>query len=129
MNRERRTVGEFDCLLWMDGEPWHQETASKLYPRLDDTPEKRVGPGLNDAWRLKATKTATQLQRALHPDAAGVLPDGLERCHAPSSDQLQGWHAPRDAAWPRRCGGSRWGWLPLGWKRNARMARTRCARG
>ncbi|AUH49902.1 DUF1853 domain-containing protein [Chromobacterium sp. ATCC 53434] len=131
----RRTVGEFDFLLWLDGEPWHLETASKFYLQLGDGADSLVGPGLRDAWRLKATKLATQLRLSRHPDAAARLPDGFADCHAGARltgwlffpadhalppplapDALRGWHAPLAETWPRRRDDSRWAWLPrLSW--------------
>lgn len=143
INRERRTIGEFDFLLLLDGEPWHLETASKLYLSLGETADDLVGPGLNDAWHLKATKTTTQLRLSRHPDAQSVLPDGFQSCRAAARlcgwffypadqsppaplnpHQLRGWLAPRDAPWPRAGGDSRWAWLPrLSWLAPALLAK------
>ncbi|WP_434633400.1 DUF1853 family protein [Chromobacterium sp. CV08] len=143
INGERRTVGEFDFLLWLDGEPWHLETASKFYLRLGADPDSLVGPSLRDAWRLKATKLATQLRLSRHPDAAARLPDGFAGCRAGARlsgwifcreqralppplapDALLGWHAPLAGAWPRRHADSRWAWLPrLSWLAPASLAR------
>ncbi|OVE49062.1 DUF1853 family protein [Chromobacterium violaceum] len=135
INSERRTVGEFDYLLRVDGEPWHLETACKLYLSLGETADDLLGPGLNDAWRLKATKITTQLQLSRHPDALPLLPDGFHDCRtgaricgwffyppgrcppAPlDCGQLRGWLAPLDTDWPRLYENSRWAWLPrLSW--------------
>ncbi|POZ64020.1 DUF1853 family protein [Chromobacterium alticapitis] len=145
LNRERRVIGEFDFLLRLDGEPWHLETASKFYLQTGDTLEDLIGPGLNDAWRLKETKNATQLRLSRHPDALPYLPAGFERCRAASRlsgwffypadqtlptllspGQLHGWHAPLQENWPRRCGDSRWAWLPrLSWLAPARLDESR----
>ncbi|WP_047258210.1 DUF1853 family protein [Chromobacterium subtsugae] len=133
INETRRTLGEFDFLLWLDGEPWHLETASKFYLQLGNGPDTLVGPSLRDAWRLKATKLATQLQLSRHPAAAAQLPDGFAACQTgarlsgwlfypagqawpPPSGALRGWHAPLLPAWPQTLSGSRWAWLPcLSW--------------
>ncbi|QEL56354.1 DUF1853 family protein [Chromobacterium paludis] len=142
INAARRTVGEFDFLLRLDGEPWHLETASKFYLQVGDSPDELIGPGINDAWRLKETKNTTQLLLSRHPNARAVLPPGFENCRAAARlcgwffypagaapaallapGQLHGWHAPRLDAWPRRHENSRWAWLPrLRWLAPARLA-------
>ncbi|OHX14906.1 hypothetical protein BI347_05450 [Chromobacterium sphagni] len=135
INSTRRTLGEFDFLLWLDGEPWHLETTSKFYLQLDDDPASLIGPSLRDAWRLKATKLATQLQLSRHPAAAALLPDGFADCRIGARltgwffyaagrplppllarGQLRGWYAPLEQDWPQAQPGSRWAWLPrLSW--------------
>jgi hypothetical protein len=74
------TVGEFDFLLRIDGEPYHLEAARKFYLQLDSAPHALVGPGLRDAWWLKYRKLASQLALAQHP--AARLPDGFEQVAA-----------------------------------------------
>ncbi|RBL66095.1 DUF1853 domain-containing protein, partial [Pseudomonas sp. MWU13-2625] len=140
-NNERRTLGEFDFLLWLDGEPWHLETTSKFYLQLGAGPDGLIDPGLRDAWCLKSNKLATQLELSRHPAAAARLPDGFAGClvgarltgwffypadpppSAPlTADQLRGWHAPLALPWPRRHADSRWAWLPrLSWLAPARL--------
>ncbi|WP_083340867.1 DUF1853 family protein [Chromobacterium amazonense] len=140
-NEEGRTLGEFDFLLWQDGEPWHLEITSKFYLQLGAGPDGLIGPGLRDAWRLKAGKLATQLELSRHPAAATRLPDGFAGCRvgarltgwffypadpppsAPlAADQLRGWHAPLALPWPRRHADSRWAWLPrLSWLAPAKV--------
>lgn len=81
------TVGEFDFLLRIDGEPYHLEAASKFYLQLDSAPHALVGPGLRDAWWLKYRKLASQLALVQHP--ATRLPAGFEQASACS--RLTGW--------------------------------------
>ncbi|MEC5208625.1 hypothetical protein QF022_003581 [Vogesella perlucida] len=133
-----RTVGEFDFLLRINGQPCHLETASKFYLQLAAPPHALVGPGLRDAWWLKYRKLGQQLALSRHP--AAVLPPGFDE--APAYSLLTGWlffpdhPAPLDAAlseaacrgWWRRQGdtwpaqpGSRWRALPrLQWLAPAR---------
>lgn len=136
-----RTVGEFDFLLRIDGQPWHLETASKFYLQLAAAPHALVGPGLRDAWWLKYRKLGQQLALARHP--AAVLPPGFDDAPAcslltgwlffpdtlaplhPALNQAacRGWWRPLSASWPARPG-SRWLALPrLQW-----LAPSRCAR-
>ncbi len=89
------TVGEFDFLLRIEGEPYHLEAASKFYLQLDSAPYALVGPGLRDAWWLKYHKLASQLTLAQH--SAARLPAGFEQV-IPCS-RLTGWlFFPADAA-------------------------------
>jgi hypothetical protein len=135
-----RTLGEFDFLLRIDGEPWHVETASKFYLQLGSQLDTLIGPGLDDAWRLKAARLQRQLELSRHPLAAGVLPPGFAGCHRGAllsggffyraqplyspplaDDQPHGWMADLDQDWPQRSAHSRWLWLPrLRWLSAAR---------
>ncbi|UTH72449.1 DUF1853 family protein [Chromobacterium sp. IIBBL 290-4] len=128
ISRERRTLGEFDFLLRLDGEALHLETASKFYLQLDESPASRVGPSLHDAWAMKATKITTQLALARQPDGKTTLPAGFADCasmarltgwtfHPSDTPRLArqgptGWHAPLDTAWPQNQPEARWAWLP-----------------
>lgn len=135
-----RTVGEFDFLLRINGQPCHLEAASKFYLQLAEPPYALVGPGLRDAWWLKYRKLAQQLVLSRHP--AAVLPAGFE--DVPAYSVLTGWlffpdpPAPLHPAlsetacrgwwrrlsdpWPTRRG-SRWQVLPrLQW-----LSPVRCA--
>lgn len=129
------TVGEFDFLLRLDGEPWHLEVASKFYLQQPQTDAEWVGPGLQDAWPLKAAKLAQQLVLSRHPAASALLPPGFVGCRAglrltgwrftsgqPVS-QPAGWVASVSGAWPCRPAGARWVLLPrLAWLSPARVS-------
>ena len=137
-----RTIGEFDFLIRLDGEPLHVETASKFYLQLGEGPDSLVGPSLRDAWLLKAGKLQAQLQLSRHPLARRVLPPDFVACASqarlagwffysrPSrpmpplaADQLQGWFSPLLQPWPSSSPASRWMWLPrLSWLAPARVA-------
>lgn len=136
-----RTVGEFDFLVRLDGEPWHLELASKYYLMLGKHPETLIGASLRDGWLLKAAKLEAQLTLARHPAAKQLLPEGFAL--APSAARItgwlffpeapilppplnpaapNGWFAPLDHAWPQRHANSRWAWLPrLRWLAPARV--------
>lgn len=125
------TLGEFDFLLRIDGQPWHLETCSKFYLQCDTGPSGLVGPSLRDAWLLKQDKLSQQLRLSRHILARAILPEGF---HSPSvgalvrgcffyrqppgktlfspPEQWQGWVACRDESWPCRDLSSRWLWLP-----------------
>ncbi|WP_174873338.1 DUF1853 family protein [Vogesella oryzae] len=135
-----RSIGEFDYLLRIDGQPLHLEAASKFYLQLDDASGELVGPSLRDAWPLKYRKLASQLALSCHP--AAQLPAGFAGC--PAYSRLSGWlfypAAPRptfpcntDACcgwwrrlsepWPQHDADSRWLVLPrLCWLAPARAA-------
>ncbi|WP_133680990.1 DUF1853 family protein [Paludibacterium purpuratum] len=128
-----RTLGEFDFLLRIDGEPWHLETCSKFYLQVEAGRDELVGPSLRDALPLKRAKLARQLALSRHALAAATLPAGFAGCRigalvrgcffyrgAPArTDDCApwlGWVAPLDRPWPCQDGGSRWLWLPrLSW--------------
>ncbi|WP_024301456.1 DUF1853 family protein [Pseudogulbenkiania sp. MAI-1] len=140
-NGQLRTIGEFDFLLRIDGEPWHLETASKFYLMLGEGRHTLVGPSLRDAWALKAAKLQDQLALSRHEAAQPLLPDGFAGCRAGARlagwlfyphavllepplapDPLTGWARPLLAPWPRRSLESRWVWLPrLRWLAPARV--------
>ena len=137
-----RTIGEFDFLIRLDGEPLHVETASKFYLQLGASLDSLVGPSLRDAWLLKARKLQTQLQLSHHPVARRVLPPDFVGCASYArlagwffypeatlptpplaADQLQGWTCPLLESWPSSSPASRWIWLPrLSWLAPARVA-------
>ncbi|MCL6261907.1 DUF1853 family protein [Craterilacuibacter sp. RT1T] len=118
------TLGEFDFLLRVDGEPWHLETASKFYLQAPQAGGVWIGPGLNDAWPLKAYKLTQQLALSGHACAQGRLPADFATCRhelllagwffyppdcMPQDTGLtRGWCAPLDEAWPRTHGATRW---------------------
>lgn len=121
------TRGEFDFLLRIDGTPWHVETCSKYYLQAGKGLDGLVGPGLNDAWRLKAAKLSRQLALSRDPAAAAVLPPDFRACRAGalirgclffaggpqrqpplSADAPCGWIAPLGGRWPCRSADSRW---------------------
>lgn len=125
------TRGEFDFLLRIDGVPWHVETCSKFYLQTGEGLDGLVGPGLNDAWRLKAGKLSRQLALSRDPAAAAVLPADFVHCRVGalirgrlfftggplrvpplSDDAPSGWIAPLDGNWPCRSAESRWLHLP-----------------
>lgn len=136
-----RTVGEFDFLVRLDGEPWLIELASKYYLMLGRDPNTLIGASLRDGWLLKAAKLEAQLSLARHPAAKAMLPDGF--ANAPSAARVtgwlffpgaphlppplnpaapNGWFAPLNAPWPKQHAGSRWAWLPrLRWLAPARL--------
>ncbi|WP_054284802.1 DUF1853 family protein [Gulbenkiania mobilis] len=135
-----RTLGEFDFLLRINGEPWHLEVASKFYLALGAAPASLVGPSLRDAWALKAGKLTQQLQLTRHPEAQRILPPGFAGClsgslltgwlfappkasfERPFPQALYGWWCAVNQPWPQSCPGSRWAWLPrLGWLAPARL--------
>ncbi|WP_159874979.1 DUF1853 family protein [Aquitalea denitrificans] len=136
-----RTVGEFDFLVRLDGEPLHVETASKFYLQLGRGPDTLIGPSLRDAWLLKAAKLQAQLRLVHHPAARRVLPAGFADCASQArlagwffysqmlapqpplaADQLQGWISPVWQDWPSCSPASRWIWLPrLQWLAPARV--------
>ncbi|SME97282.1 DUF1853 family protein [Pseudogulbenkiania subflava] len=140
-NGELRTIGEFDFLLRIDGEPWHLETASKFYLMLGEGRHTLVGPSLRDAWALKAAKLQDQLALSRHAAAQALLPPGFVGCRTAARlagwlfyphavllepplapDPLTGWARPLLAPWPRRSLASRWVWLPrLRWLAPARV--------
>ncbi|MEQ6291454.1 DUF1853 family protein [Vogesella sp. GCM10023246] len=133
-----RSIGEFDYLLRIDGQPLHLEAASKFYLQLDAAGGELVGPSLRDAWPLKYRKLASQLALSCHP--AAKLPPGFAGC--PAYSRLSGWlfypGAPRPAfpfnadaccgwwrrlsePWPQHAADSRWLLLPrLSWLAPAR---------
>ena len=127
----QRTVGEFDFLLTIDGEPWHLETASKFYLQLSLPSAPWVGASLRDALNLKAEKTQRQLRLSRHP--AAVLPEGFSACQVgarttgwlflpadgaePILPPLNpaaclGWWCSADQSWPQSHPDSRWCHLP-----------------
>lgn len=136
-----RTVGEFDFLIRLDGEPLHVETASKFYLQLGRGPDTLIGPSLRDAWLLKAAKLQAQLRLVHHPAARRVLPARFAGCASQArlagwffyslpcvpppplaADQLQGWISPVWQDWPSCSPASRWLWLPrLQWLAPARV--------
>lgn len=141
INRQRRTLGEFDFLLRIDGQPWHLETTSKYYLQLGNNADTLLGPSLRDAWRLKATKLATQLQLSRHDAAQAWLPEGFAGCRVGARltgwffyppdrvpadfTGLAGWYAPLLSPWPQSGEHSRWRWLPrLDWLAPARADET-----
>lgn len=126
-----RTVGEFDFLLTIDGEPWHLETASKFYLQLALPSGPWVGASLRDALHLKADKTQRQLQLSQHP--AAILPPGFAPCQVgarttgwlflPAEGAMPilpplnpaaclGWWCLLDQPWPQAQEDSRWCHLP-----------------
>ncbi|WP_215781143.1 MULTISPECIES: DUF1853 family protein [unclassified Paludibacterium] len=125
------TLGEFDFLLRIDGQPWHLETCSKFYLQCGKGASGLVGPSLRDAWLLKQDKLAQQLRLSRHALARQVLPPGFEAprtgalvrgcffyrqapdeaAFAPAT-QWQGWMADCEQPWPCRDASSRWLWLP-----------------
>ncbi|RQW28759.1 DUF1853 family protein [Rhodobacteraceae bacterium CH30] len=118
------TLGEFDFLLRVNGEPWHLETASKFYLQAPQAGGVLIGPGLNDAWPLKAHKLTQQLALSDHVCAQGLLPADFAACRrelllagwffyppdfVPRDAGLtRGWCAPLDEAWPRTHAAARW---------------------
>lgn len=150
-----RTVGEFDFLLRLDGQPLHLEAASKFYLQLGRSADTLTGPSLRDAWALKAHKLQTQLRLSRHPAAQATLPEGFAGCaigarlsgwlfHAqdtspeppPGALPLYGQYWPLRGDWPALNADSRWAWLPrLSWLAPARLSRDtppmrrNCARG
>ncbi|MBK0416448.1 DUF1853 family protein [Chromobacterium alkanivorans] len=136
-----RTVGEFDFLLRLDGQPLHLEAASKFYLQLGRSADTLTGPSLRDAWALKARKLQTQLRLSRHPAAQAMLPAGFDGCavgarlsgwlfHArdtspqapPGARPLYGQYWPLRGDWPALNADSRWAWLPrLSWLAPARL--------
>ena len=125
------TLGEFDFLLRLDGEPWHVELACKFYLQWEDG--RLLGTDPRDAWQRKADKLAAQLALARRPEAAAVLPEGFDAARSaarvcgwwfsrdgrPPAEAapgaLCGWWRRVDEAWPARPG-ARWCVLPrLSW--------------
>ena len=76
-----RTLGEFDLLLRLDGEPWHVEVACKYYLVVG---RQAVGADLHDAWLRKFAKLEQQLRLSRHPLAQAVLPAGWQNCQVGS---------------------------------------------
>lgn len=142
-----RTVGEFDFLLRLDGQPLHLEAASKFYLQLGRSADTLTGPSLRDAWALKAHKLQTQLRLSRHPAAQAVLPEGFAGCavgarlsgwlfHAqgtspeppPGALPLYGQYWPLRGDWPALNADSRWAWLPrLSWLAPAHLSREHTA--
>jgi hypothetical protein len=87
-----RTLGEFDLLLRLDGEPWHVEVACKYYLVVG---RQAVGADLHDAWLRKFAKLEQQLRLSRHPLAQAVLPAGWQNCQVGSL--LRGRFFHRDA--------------------------------
>jgi uncharacterized protein len=130
-----RTLGEFDFLLELDGEPWHIETCSKFYLQSRPTLTGLVGPDPRDTWCGKASRLARQLELSTTPCGREALPAGFAGCRVgavvrgwmfypgePESlpplnpGRLCGWLAARDAVWPAAARDSRWLLLPrLSW--------------
>lgn len=79
-----RTLGEFDLLLRLDGEPWHLEVACKYYLVVGCQAAQCVGPNLHDAWLRKLAKLEQQLRLSRHPLAQAVLPEGWQGCQVGS---------------------------------------------
>jgi hypothetical protein len=135
------TVGEYDFLVRIDGEPWHLELACKYYMMLGEGPDTLVGPSLRDAWRLKYHKLHHQLGLSGRAPGRAALPNGFDgaRCASvlrgtlcyrdgpwlaePLSPlQWHGWWRPLGEAWPVSRDDSRWVWLPrLRWLSPARV--------
>lgn len=78
------TLGEFDLLLRLDGEPWHLELACKYYLVVGRHGEHCVGPNPHDAWQRKLAKLHQQLRLSRHPLAAQTLPAGWQDCQVGS---------------------------------------------
>lgn len=89
------TLGEFDLLLRLDGEPWHLELACKYYLVVGRHGEHCVGPNPHDAWQRKLAKLHQQLRLSRHPLAARALPAGWQDCQVGSV--LRGQFFYRDA--------------------------------
>lgn len=90
-----RTLGEFDLLLRLDGEPWHVEVACKYYLVVGRQAAQWLGPNLHDAWLRKFAKLEQQLRLSRHPLAQAVLPAGWQDCQVGSV--LRGRFFYRDA--------------------------------
>lgn len=115
----RRTVGEFDFLLRVDGEPLHLETASKYYLDVDG---HAVGPSLRDARWRKQARLQQQLQLSTHP--AACLPAGFTPTAAYC--RISGMHFVAAANWPDRPVEAWCGWWqrqPLPWPRQSADSR------
>ncbi|GGY27552.1 DUF1853 family protein [Paludibacterium paludis] len=76
------TIGEFDFLLWLDGEPWHLELACKFYLKLGESPLECVGASLGDGMQLKTLAMKRQLALPTLPEGARALPDGFAGCRS-----------------------------------------------
>ena len=84
-------IGEFDFLVWLDGEPWHLETASKFFLLVDDGQRQDwIGTSLHDAQLLKQASLQRQLALSRHPAARSSLPAGFAGCR--SGSILRGQH-------------------------------------
>jgi hypothetical protein len=135
------TLGEFDFLVELDGEPWHIETCSKFYLQSRPALAGLVGPDARDTWCGKAARLTRQLALAGTPSGRAVLPAGFDACRAgavvrgwmfypdrPESPpplnpaRLWGWLVAAGADWPVCDDASRWLILPRGaWLAPARQ--------
>lgn len=125
---DARTVGEFDFLLRVHGQPLHVEMACKFY--LEAAPGCWVGSDLRDAMAIKHARMASQLALVRDARAQATLPPGFAGC--PSRTLLRGqlfrsavdpeegsnWWRRTGDAWPARVADSRYlllrrlEWLP-----------------
>ena len=136
----RDTIGEFDFLLRIVGEPFHVETSSKFYLLAGDDPADWVGANLHDAWLIKRAQLQRQLALAADPRARASLPPGFAACRSasllrgwffyPASARIhplhrqaaRGWWRPLAADWPHGRSDSRWACLPrMNWLAPARL--------
>lgn len=136
----RDTVGEFDFLLRIAGEPFHVETSSKFYLLAGDDPADWVGANLHDAWLITRAQLQRQLALSADPRARSSLPPDFVGCRSvsllrgwffyPPSARVnplhraaaRGWWRPLAADWPRSRAASRWACLPrMNWLAPARL--------
>lgn len=83
---DAHTIGEFDFLLRVRGQPLHVEVACKFY--LEAMPGCWVGTDLRDALALKSAQLERQLALSGDVRARAVLPPGFAGC--PSRTLLRG---------------------------------------
>lgn len=100
------TLGEFDFLVWLDGEPWHIELACKFYISLSGVIDDCVGVSPGDTLHAKRHNLSRQLALSRRAEALPCLPEGFRDCRvgarvvggnfggletAPGSGTLGGW--------------------------------------
>lgn len=122
-----RSVGEYDFLARLNGEPLHIELACKYYFQTGDGPDSLLGPDRQEHWQDKQQRLAGQLtlaqtkvgQRALPPGfspqrSVSVLRGNLFYRDQPwlnaplSAGQWSGWWRHLNEAWPAQRKDSRW---------------------
>ena len=90
-------IGEFDFLVWLDGEPWHLETASKFFLLVDDGQRQDwIGTSLHDAQPLKQASLQRQLALSRHPAARSSCVSRGRRCWTwARTSRCSGWRRSR----------------------------------
>lgn len=135
-----RTLGEYDFLVRINGEPLHIELTCKYYFMAGNGPHTLLGLNLKEYWLEKQQKLSAQLTLASRAAGQQALPAGFDSPHSVSvvrgtlfyhdqpwltgplsGLQWNGWWRRATEDWPVTNNQSRWLLLPrLQWLSPAR---------